>query len=78
MKILVEEVAKELVDLPEEVVVTEKSNNGYIKILLQVADQDMGKVIGKRGKIAKALRNIAKAAATKKGQKVEIKIAQKN
>ncbi|MGM0380196.1 MAG: KH domain-containing protein [Bacillota bacterium] len=76
MKKLIKLIATELVDLPEEVDVVETENNGYIKVELRVADQDMGKVIGKQGKIAKAIRNVAKAAATKKNQKVEVKITQ--
>lgn len=76
MKKLIKLIAIELVDLPEEVDVVETKNNGYIKVELRVADQDMGKVIGKQGKIAKAIRNVAKAAATKKNQKVEVKITQ--
>ena len=76
MKKLIKLIATELVDLPEEVDVVETENNGYIKVELRVADQDMGKVIGKQGKIAKAIRNVAKAAATKNNQKVEVKITQ--
>jgi len=76
VKKLIKLIATELVDLPEEVDVVETENNGYIKVELRVADQDMGKVIGKQGKIAKAIRNVAKAAATKKNQKVEVKITQ--
>lgn len=76
MKKLIKLIAVELVDLPEKVDVVETENNGYIKVELRVADQDMGKVIGKQGKIAKAIRNVAKAAATKKNQKVEVKITQ--
>ncbi|MEA1975942.1 MAG: KH domain-containing protein [Bacillota bacterium] len=76
MKALIELIAKELVDSPDEVEVQEVIENGIVKIRLRVAEQDMGKVIGKQGKIAKAIRTVAKAAATKKNQKVVIEISQ--
>ena len=76
MKTLIELIAKELVDNPDQVEVQEIVEDGLVKIHLQVADQDMGKVIGKQGKIAKAIRTVAKAAATKKNQKVIIEITQ--
>ena len=64
MKELVEVIAKSLVDNPEEVVVTEKDNGKSILIELKVAPTDMGKVIGKQGRIAKAIRAVVKAAST--------------
>jgi predicted RNA-binding protein YlqC (UPF0109 family) len=71
---LVETIAKSLVDDPEQVVVTE-SNDGQESVLqLQVASGDMGKVIGKQGRIAKALRTVVKAAATKEKKKVAVEI----
>jgi len=76
VKTLIELIAKELVDNPDQVEVQEIVEDGLVKIHLQVADQDMGKVIGKQGKIAKAIRTVAKAAATKKNQKVIIEITQ--
>ena len=63
MKELVEVIAKALVDNPEEVVVTEKENGRNLTIELHVAPSDMGKVIGKQGRIAKAIRAVVKAAA---------------
>ena len=63
MKELVEVIAKSLVDNPEEVVVTEKDNGKSILVELKVAPTDMGKVIGKQGRIAKAIRSVVKAAA---------------
>ncbi|HKL41100.1 MAG TPA: KH domain-containing protein [Clostridia bacterium] len=76
MKALIEIIAKELVDNPDQVKVTEAIEKDLVKIELVVADEDMGKVIGKQGKIAKAIRTVAKAAATKNNQKVTIEITQ--
>ena len=67
MKELVEVIAKSLVDYPEEVVVTETENEKAIVLELRVAQSDMGKVIGKQGRIAKAIRAVVKAAASKQG-----------
>ena len=63
MKELVEVIAKALVDNPDEVVVTEKENGRNITVELHVAPSDMGKVIGKQGRIAKAIRSVVKAAS---------------
>jgi predicted RNA-binding protein YlqC (UPF0109 family) len=76
MKALIEIIAKELVDNPDQVKVTAEVEKDLVKIELVVADEDMGKVIGKQGKIAKAIRTVAKAAATKNNQKVTIEITQ--
>ena len=74
MKELVEVLAKRLVDNPDQVLVTEKLEGDSIILELKVADSDMGKVIGKRGRIAKALRTVLKAAANKDKQKVMLEI----
>ena len=74
MKELVEVIAKALVDHPEEVVVTESENDGTCVIELHVASTDMGKVIGKQGRIAKAIRSVVKAASTKENMKVDVEI----
>lgn len=74
MKELVEVIAKSLVDNPDEVVVTEKSSEKALVIELHVAASDMGKVIGKQGRIAKAIRSVVKAAATKEDRKVIVDI----
>ena len=74
MKELVEVIAKALVDNPDEVVVTEKKEGRNIKVELHVAPADMGKVIGKQGRIAKALRTIMRAGAAKKDMKVSVSI----
>jgi len=65
MKNLVEVITKALVDNPEGVVVTEKQEGKTTVIEVHVADNDMGKVIGKQGRIAKAIRSVVKAAAAK-------------
>ena len=74
MKELVEVIAKSLVDYPEEVVVTETENDKTIVLELHVASSDMGKVIGKQGRIAKAIRSVVKAAASKSDKKVVVDI----
>ena len=71
---LVETIAKSLVDDPEQVVVTETAQGEESILQLQVAGGDMGKVIGKQGRIAKALRTVVKAAATKEKKKVAVEI----
>ena len=71
---LVEAIAKSLVDNPEGVVVTESEGRQGTVIALRVAPEDMGKVIGKQGRIAKALRTVVKAAATRENKKVTVEI----
>lgn len=71
---LVEAIAKSLVDHPEHVVVTCESDRHGSVLQLKVAADDMGKVIGKQGRIAKALRTVVKAAATKENKKVVVEI----
>ena len=74
MKELVEVIAKSLVDYPEEVEVTEKEDEKSLVIELHVAASDMGKGIGKQGRIAKAIRSVVKAAASKIDKKVIVDI----
>jgi predicted RNA-binding protein YlqC (UPF0109 family) len=74
MKELVEVIAKALVDNPGEVVVTEKKDGRNIIIELHVAPSDMGKVIGKQGRIAKAIRAVVKAASTRENIRVDVEI----
>ena len=73
---LVEAIAKSLVDDPASVVVTSEETKQAITISLRVAPDDMGKVIGKQGKIARALRTVVRAAATKEKKKVTVEIVQ--
>ena len=75
MKELVEVIVKALVDDPESVVVTEKEEGRTTVVEVKVADSDMGKVIGKQGRIAKAIRAVVKAAASKADKKVVVDIA---
>lgn len=76
MKELVEVIAKALVENPDEVVVTETENDKSITVELHVAASDMGKVIGKQGRIAKAIRSVVKAASSKENKKVNVEIVQ--
>ena len=76
MKELVEAIAKSLVDYPDEVQVTETENDKAVVLELKVAQSDMGKVIGKQGRIAKAIRTVVKAAASKEDRKVIVEIMQ--
>ena len=73
---LVEAIAKSLVDDPASVVVTSEETKQAITKSLRVAPDDMGKVIGKQGKIARALRTVVRAAATKEKKKVTVEIVQ--
>ncbi len=76
MKELVEVIAKALVSNPDEVVVTEREDDKGTIVELKVAASDMGKVIGKQGRIAKAIRSVVKAAASKEEKKVIVEILQ--
>ena len=74
MKELVEVIAKALVDNPDEVVVAEKGSGKNITVELHVAPADMGKVIGKQGRIAKAIRTVMRSAAIRNDQKIAVEI----
>lgn len=74
MKELLEYLAKALVDKPEEVEVSQVEGERSVILELRVASDDMGKVIGKQGRIAQALRTIVKAAAVKDGKRVMVEI----
>ena len=76
MKELVRVIAESLVDSPEQVVVEETENEKGIVLSLRVADEDMGKIIGKQGRIAKAIRTVTKAAASRDDKKVMVEIQQ--
>ena len=76
MKELVEVITKALVDDPDSVVVTEREDKKTTILEVRVADSDMGKVIGKQGRIAKAIRSVVKAAAAKEDKKVVVDIIQ--
>ena len=66
--------AQALVNNPDAAQVTEKETEEGYELLLQVAPEDMGKIIGKQGRIAKAMRTVLKAAAAKEGKKVNLDI----
>lgn len=74
MRELVEILAKSLVDNPDQVSVDAVDGDKSLVLELKVASEDMGKVIGKQGRIAKAIRTIVKAAATREGKKVVVEI----
>ena len=76
MKDLVEVIAKALVDSPEEVVVTEKETEKGLVVEIKVAEDDKGKIIGTQGRIAKSIRSVVKAAASKDDKKVIVDILQ--
>ncbi len=78
MKELVRVIASSLVDHPDRVVVTEKETERSIVVELKVAPEDMGKVIGKQGRIAKSIRTVAKACAAKDDKKVVVDIVQED
>lgn len=74
MKELVEVIASALVDSPKDVVVTETEDDNQIVLNLTVAPEDMGKVIGKQGRIAKAIRTVVRAAGSKSDKKIMVDI----
>ena len=74
MEELIKFVAESIVDNPSEVTVNRVEEKNSITVELSVADEDMGKVIGKRGRIAKAIRTVANAAAAKEGTNVKVDI----
>ncbi|HIT88042.1 MAG TPA: KH domain-containing protein [Candidatus Coprocola pullicola] len=76
MKDLLEVIAKNLVDYPEKVTVKEVQGEHSMILELHVAPEDMGKVIGKQGRIAKAIRTVVKAAAIHEDKRVVIEIVQ--
>ncbi len=75
MKELVEVIAKALVDDPAQVVVDEKRDGKDITLTLHVGPDDMGKVIGKQGRIAKAIRTVVKAASSRDHSRVDVEIS---
>jgi predicted RNA-binding protein YlqC (UPF0109 family) len=76
MRELVEVIAKALVDSPDEVVVTERETEKGLLVEIKVAEEDKGKIIGKQGRIAKSIRSVVKAAASKDDKKVIVDILQ--
>ncbi len=74
MKELIEFMARAIVDYPDEVEVTEEDMEDEIVFHLNVAESDMGKVIGKQGRIANAMRTLLKVAAIRKGTRAVLEI----
>ena len=74
MKQLVEVIARALVEKPDEVVVTEEKGKDNVLITWKVAQSDMGRVIGRQGRIAKAIRSVVKAASTKENIRADVDI----
>ena len=74
MKELVEYIAKSIVNAPDDVVVTEEETEEGIALKLQVADDDKGRVIGKQGRIAEAMRSLIRVKAAKAGTRVSLEI----
>lgn len=74
MKELLEFIARELVDAPDAVEVTETEDDRGVLLRLKVAGDDMGKVIGKGGRTARAIRSVVRAAATRSGAHVSVEI----
>jgi predicted RNA-binding protein YlqC (UPF0109 family) len=73
-KALIEHVAKALVNAPDQVIVEEVDEGDELVFELEVSEDDMGRVIGKSGKIARAMRNVLKAAGEKAGRRYELEI----
>lgn len=74
MKELIEYIAKSIVTKPEEVVVTEERGSEGVLLKLQVAQEDMGRVIGKQGRVAQAMRTLLRVIAVKEGTRVDLEI----
>jgi uncharacterized protein len=75
MQQLVSYIVKEMVEFPDQVEITMSDDAGISQMVLKVAESDKGKVIGKQGKVIKAIRALVSAACEKKGSKVHLEIA---
>ena len=74
MKELLDYIARNLVDKPDEVSITETERDGVLTLALKVAPEDMGKVIGRQGRIVREIRTLIKALGQRAGQKVMVEI----
>ena len=74
MKEIVEYIAKSIVNLPDEVVVTEETTDEGVTLKLQVAEEDKGRVIGKQGRVAEAMRTLLRVRAAKQGTRATLEI----
>lgn len=75
MKDLIEFVAKSIVEDPTQVEVEEEESRGRVRLTLMVADEDMGRVIGRKGRVANAMRSLLRVAASRKGTKASLDIS---
>jgi len=76
MKDILTTIVKALVDNPDDVAVEENDDNGFVTLAISVNKDDMGKIIGKEGKVIRSIRNIMKIPAMKQGKKVQISLAE--
>ncbi|SIQ74809.1 KH domain-containing protein [Peribacillus simplex] len=76
MKALIETIVSALVDYPEEVIVSSKEESDRIVYTLSVHKEDMGKVIGKQGRVAKAIRTVVYAAGSSQQKKIYLEISE--
>ena len=74
MKEVIEYIAKSIVNLPDEVIVTEETTDEGVIIKLQVAEEDKGRVIGKQGRVAEAMRTLIRVKAAKQGTRATLEI----
>lgn len=74
MKNALHYIVKSIVDNPEKTEIQEAEENGIINFMVQVAKEDMGKIIGKEGKIIRAIRNVMKIPAIKQNKKINISL----
>lgn len=74
MKKALEYVISQIVDNPEKVEISEQENNGMINFTVTVASSDMGRIIGKNGKVIRAIRNVIKISAIKQNKKINISL----
>ena len=74
LKEILTDIARAIVDHPDDVMVTEEENNGDVTLILDVHAADMGMVIGRHGRIAKAIRSVMKSVAGTRGKKVNVEI----
>ena len=74
MKELIEYIAKSIADVPDAVVVTEETDDQGVMLKLQVADEDKGRIIGKQGRVAQAMRTLIRVTAAKKGTRATLEI----
>ena len=76
MKDILLAIVKALVDNPDDVIVEENDDNGFVTLSIKVNSEDMGKVIGKEGKVIRSIRNVMKIPAMKQGKKVQISLSE--